>query len=221
MRGAFEQVIGSTVGVFGRPIRARLTVRAPVSYAALWLPPVVERFQQEHPHVSITVTSSIWTERLSTDDVDIDLRLGRGEWPGLDAEALFADPLIVVASPPTSESLTPTVDHLIEQPLVHLMGGDDQWGRFFATFDRARATDSRDVRVDSTLSAFGFVVGSSRLALAQRRLAEPLLAQGTLARVLPDELGAEERLYLTVPRREVRPRAEAVLFREWLLDQRL
>lgn len=221
VRGAFEQVVGSTVGVFGQPAGARIVVRAPVSYAALWLPQIIQQFHAEHPQIAITVTSSVWAERLSVDDVDIDLRLGRGEWPGLDAELVFNDPLNVVASAATATQLgaTANIDDIARCPLIHLMGGEDLWGKLLTTLGTARPPNPDDVRVDSAITAFGFAMSSDKIALTSRRLAKPLLQQGLLKKLIDIDLPTDESLFVTTARGDARPRAETVLFREWLTSR--
>lgn len=220
IRDAFEQVLGSTAGVFGRPTEAELTVRAPVAYSVLWLPPLIEQFTIEHPNINITATSSIFTAMLSAEDVDVEMWLGSGSWPGFENRLLFDDPFIIVASPETARRLgaDPGIEAVASQPIVHLMGSDDHWGKLLASVSRFRDPHPRDIRVDSTIVAFGHVVSSDSVALAQRRLAEPLIRRGELTRLLSVEAAASESLYLTIPQREERTRAEAVLFRDWLLQ---
>lgn len=220
VRDAFEQVIGSTVGVFGQPAGSRLVVRAPVSYAALWLPKVVQQFVIEHPQIAITVTTSVWAERLSVDDVDIDLRLGRGEWPGLDAALVLDDPLNVVASAATADRLgaTPDIDDIAGCPVIHLMSGEDMWGKLLAGFGTVRPPNPGDVRVDSAVTAFGFAMSSGQVALTPRGLATPLVQQGLLKKVIDIDVPTEESLFAVASRGDGRPRAETVLFREWLTN---
>ncbi len=221
VREAFEQVIGSTVGVFGQPAGSRLVVRAPVSYAALWLPQIIQQFHAEHPQIAITVTTSVWAERLSVDDVDIDLRLGRGEWPGLDAALVLDDPLNVVASAATAARLgaATDIDDIARCPLVHLMSGEDQWGKLLAEFGTVRPPNPDDVRVDSAVTAFGFAMSSGLVALTPRALTKPLLQQGLLKKVIEIDLPTDESLFVTTSRGDVRPRAEVMLMREWLTSQ--
>ncbi len=221
VRDAFEQVLGSTAGVFGQPTRVRLTMRAPVAYNALWLPPFVDRFTAEHPNIEITLTSSIFTAMLSAEDVDLELWLGSGSWPGFQNELLFNDPLIVVASPRTADTLVDgsDLDEVIRQPVAHVMGSEDHWANLLSLVSRERPDVARDVRVDTSIVSLGQVLATERIALAPRRLVETLIRRGDLVQLLDVEVAPVESLYLTVPQRDTRAKAQALLFRDWLLER--
>ena len=219
VRDAFEQMVGSTAAVFGSSRNSHLTVRAPVAYNALWLPRVLERFTSEHPGIGVTATSSIFTAMLSAEDVDLEMWLGNGSWPGYRNELLFNDPFIVVASPGTAAGLSrePTPSAILELPLVHQIGSDHLWQRFADLVHEERNAHPSDVWVDSTIVAFGHVQASPRVALAQRRLAAPLVERGELVRLLDVEIAPTENVYVTVPHTETRAKAEALLLRDWLV----
>lgn len=220
IRDAFEQVLGSTAGVFGQRSAVKLAMRAPVAYNTLWLPPFVERFNAEHPSIEITATSSIFTAMLSAEDLDLELWIGSGSWPGFQNELVFNDPLVIVASPSTAQLLGPDVDigEVINLPLVDVIGSEDHWTKLLKTLDLSRSHNAQDVRVDSTIVALGYVTTSNRIALAQRRLVEPLIQRGHVSRLLTLEIPTAESVYLTIPQREQRAKAEALLFRDWLLE---
>ena len=99
LRRAFEEILSATSGIFGHGGRSVLNVRAPISYTVLWLAPLVDRFNAEFPQIEIHLSSSIWTEKIATGETDVEFRIGRGSWPGVEAGLLFRDPLIPVCSP--------------------------------------------------------------------------------------------------------------------------
>lgn len=219
VRGAFEQIIGSTAGVFGTPGADTLTVRAPISYAALWLPAIVDRFLADHPDVRFKITTSVWSENRPDGDTDIDIRLGRGDWPSLDVDLLFTENLVAVAHPETVAALAgdDPVDALVSQPFVHLMGGEDLWSRFLTAFDVVRPPRHEDLRVDSAVAAIELARRSGRVAAVQHSLVEPYLASGDLALAVDHQVESEEGLYVAEARSRSHPRPEQVLFRQWLL----
>ncbi len=221
VRDAFEQVVGSTAAVFGHATHAHLTLRAPVAYNTLWLPPLIERFRHVHPTIEITTTSSVFTAMMSTDGVDVEIWQGSGRWPGFENHRLFLDSSIVVGSASTASDLgvRPSISSIAERSLVHLMGSDDHWSRLFRTAEISRPPQAADLRVDTTVAAIGHLLSSDRLALLPQRLVQPMLDRGVLVRMSDTHVAAAEAIHLTLPQSEGRASTESIVFRDWLLSE--
>lgn len=221
VRQAFEDLLGSTSGVFGSAGNSTLIVRAPVSYVSLWLTREIDRFSAAFPGISVRLTSSIWADKLATGEADIDLRLGYGHWPEYKADFLFRDRLIAVCSSTTLPKLKGRnrAAAIADCALVHLMGTEDYWPMFFSQFGIKRPEDLRDVRTDSSITAAELACSSHRIALLQKRLAEPYVSERRLALASDFELGVQQALYVLMPTTNNRRKPEAILFREWLFDE--
>lgn len=220
LRRAFEEILGSTSAVFGSRTDTVLTVRAPVSYTALWLSGIVDRFLDAYPHIEIRLTSSIWADKLAAGEADIDLRLGYGRWPGFEAEFLFRDTVVPVCSPQrTDRSGKPGTPEIIAgDPLIHVMGTEDHWARFFSMHGVARTSGARDIRVDSSTTAAHIAATSERLALIQKRFADHFVQAGQLSLALDVEVEIEQALYVLLAETSERRKPETILFRDWLLE---
>jgi len=96
----FER-IDAAVGAFAPRRRdpRPLVVSTTPSFAACWLAPRLGRFATLHPEIEIAVETSVDLADLTIPTVDVAIRHGSGDYPGLDATALFAPRLVVVASP--------------------------------------------------------------------------------------------------------------------------
>jgi len=70
IRSAFSEILGATTSIFGVRRSGRLTVRAPVSYAAIWLPQFISVFSQKHKGIEIRMDSSVWADYLALDETD-------------------------------------------------------------------------------------------------------------------------------------------------------
>jgi len=220
LRRAFEDILGSTSALFGSRSDTVLTVRAPVSYAALWLSGIVDRFLNAYPHIEIRLTSSIWADKLAVGEADIDLRLGYGRWPGYEAEFLFRDALVPVCSP-RKKNRSPqhrSPDDIAGDPLVHVMGTEDHWARFFSMYGIARTDGLRDIRVDSSSTAAHIAATSDRSALIQKRFADHFVQAGQLSLELDVEVEIEQALYVLLAETPERRKPETILFRDWLLE---
>ena len=221
LRRAFEEILGSTSSIFGSRGDRVLTIRAPVSYASLWLPAVINRFTANYPHIEFRLTSSIWADKLASDETDIDLRLGYGSWPGYQVEFLFRDSVLPVCNPSISETLGRAnhPDVFADRALVHVMGTEDHWAHLFKEFGVVRSANEQDIQVDSSTTAAEFAATSQRIALIQKRFADIYLQSGRLVAALDIELEIEQALYLLLADTTDRRKPEVTLFRDWLLDE--
>ena len=76
-----------------------VTVSMPPSFAAKWLVPRLERFTETHPDLDVRVSASMELVDFRRDEVDIAIRFGHGNYPGLVAEKLFDDAVAPMCGP--------------------------------------------------------------------------------------------------------------------------
>lgn len=75
MRAAFASAREDTQGV--------LTISAVVTFAANWLVQRLGSFQMRHPALAVRLDTSNDMVDFATSNVDMAIRSGRGEWPGM------------------------------------------------------------------------------------------------------------------------------------------
>lgn len=120
-----------------RPYAARrddvLTISVTPSVASAWLVPRLGGFLAAHPEIEVSVLSDSALVDFARDThIDAALRIGLGDWPGLQVELLFDEWLLPVASPGLVERQggLPTLEALRDWPL--LGDPDDEWDHWFA-----------------------------------------------------------------------------------------
>ncbi len=221
LRRAFEDILSSTSGIFGSRGESFLTIRAPISYASLWLSAELDRFLVAYPHIEVRLTSSVWVDKLAVGETDIDLRLGYGRWPGYEAEFLYSDPVVPVCRPSTEKNLGKAIcpDFIAKNPLVHVMGTEDHWAQFFSKFNVTRTALGRDIRVDTSMAAARIASTSERFALIQKRFADYYVQTGQLVIAHDQELEIDQALYVLQADTVAKRKPEATLFRDWLLNE--
>lgn len=99
LRQAFEQITASLAQLEAINARQTLTVSTEPSFAATWLVPRLGQFSASHPQVEVRVEATALLADLRRERIDVAIRHGLGDYPGLDVQALMAPPLIPVASP--------------------------------------------------------------------------------------------------------------------------
>jgi len=220
VRHAFEEIMSATTGIFGTSERASLNIRAPISYAALWLAKFVASFKVEYPNIGINLFSTIWAEK-TVSEVDLEFRLGGGSWSGYEADLLFVDELVPVCRPEVAKriNMTKNADQLSSSALIYLMGGEDYWAKFFARQGMERYRKLSDISVDSALAAIELAAGSDQIAIIQESLTRDALANKKLALASCHKVTPDEGFYLLRPKTDQQRKPEAVIFENWLRQQ--
>lgn len=68
VRKAFEDLSTATSGLFGPVSERPVIVRAPISWAVLWLAPRLSNFAAQYPEIDVRLYSAIWADSLSSDE---------------------------------------------------------------------------------------------------------------------------------------------------------
>lgn len=80
------------------PVR-RVAISTMASFAANWLVPRLADFSRLHPEIDIALETDSRVIDLKREPIDLAIRHGLGDYPGLETTWLMAPELIVVASP--------------------------------------------------------------------------------------------------------------------------
>lgn len=79
--------------------RRRVVISATNAFMARWLAPRVADFRGLYPEIDLELHASDQAVELGSDLADVAIRYGRGPYPGMVAEPLFADRFAPLASP--------------------------------------------------------------------------------------------------------------------------
>ncbi len=79
--------------------RSQLTVTTGPSFAAKWLVPRLHRFLQQNPSADVRVEVSQELSDLARSGIDIAVRFGTGNYPGMRVDRLFDEMIAPVCSP--------------------------------------------------------------------------------------------------------------------------
>ena len=216
---SFEQIFSSTAGIFGRKSKGKLTVRAPVSYSSLWLAPMIDEFLNQYSGIELRLISSVWAEEIVDSEIDIDLRLGYGQWSHCSSELVMRETVVPVCRPTFYKSIKKAVKtqlDLASFPLIHVMGIEDLWMKYLSGDFKDIGADGKDIHVDSVVSALQLILNSDRIGLLQNHFVQPFLDSGLLVRPIDATMDIEQAIYLVKALDENALKPEAILFREWL-----
>ena len=82
-------------GEADRPVRVTLTA----SFAAQWLMPRLKDFWQKHPDIGLSLHPDNRVVDLHRDRMDLAIRYGNGDWPGVEAAYLTSARMVIAGAP--------------------------------------------------------------------------------------------------------------------------
>jgi LysR family glycine cleavage system transcriptional activator len=195
----------------------RLTITALPSFAARWLSPRLGRFIEQHPDLEVMLQSSNHLTDFVRESVDVGIRFGRGNYPGLAVEKLMDDCYYPMASPRFNGGKLPrTPQKLVRSTLLRCDG--ELWLPWFraAGLDWPEPTAGL-VFQDSSMLVRAAAEGHG-IALARNVIALTELASGELVRLFDTTIPCEHAYFFVCPP-EALQKPQVKAFREWLFDE--
>src|SRR5881275_56973 len=99
VRDALDRIAAGTERVLQRQNAGVLTVSTSPDFAAKWLVYRLGRFAEAHTGIDLRVSATLHHVDFTREEVDLAVRHGDGNWPGLDTARLSAEQLFAVCSP--------------------------------------------------------------------------------------------------------------------------
>ena len=202
-----------------------LTVTVSPAFAAKWLLPRIERFQAAWPETDLRLDTSLKPVDFVAQRIDVGVRYGRGQWPGLAAEKLMDEEVYPVCAPAllTTATLQAPGD-LRGQVLIHDQSVDTSTG--FASWQawlrhagvQGVPTD-RGLRINNSAAVLQAAIDGQGVALARSVMAHDDLAAGRLVRLFPQVRLESTLAYYVVYRPECIAQPKVAAFRDWLLRE--
>lgn len=180
--GAVTQIADATRAIRGQRSATTLTIRASPSVATQWLLPRLAGFLGSHPGVEVRIDGTSEPTNFMTESVDLDIRHGKGDWPGLLVEPLAQERFAPVCAPSvaTAGSLSP--DDLPQHRLIHSVKSQVQWPAWFAAAGCEPVKRWKRVLFDRTHMAIDAAVGGMGVALESDLMTWRELRAGSLVR---------------------------------------
>lgn len=198
----------------------RLTLSTLPSFASRWLVPRLGQFQAQVPDMIIRMTPSLKLESFDDGELDLTIRYGKGDYPGLQTQLLLTDHLIPVCHPSLidpAKAIRPQLDKL---PLLIDDGLDvaQVWPEFEArTGIRAQHHNTRLAASDSNMLIDALLAGQG-LSILRYSVIYELLDRQQLICPLPLALPSDYRYYLVAPAHHFK-RPKVQQFSHWIAQE--
>jgi LysR family glycine cleavage system transcriptional activator len=190
-----------------------VTVGVGPTFAVRWLIPRLAGLQRQAPEIEVRVVTGGQTVPFS-DGWTCGIRLGDGNWPGLQATPLFPADLLPVAAPAIAARIG-DVAALARETLIRVAHAPEDWPRWLAAMGAAGVGAGGPVfpyygqAIQAALDGLG-------VAMGVRPYIDDDLAAGRLVAPFPRSVSKGMRWYLVHhAAREAEPGFAA--FRRWLI----
>ena len=218
IRDVLEHLVSATSTAAGHS-SGMVNVSTINSFAARWLMPRLSRFRRTYSNIDVRVATSERLADFVSDGIDIAIRCGGGQYPGLASELLMKEDHFPVCSPKLLKGRHPlrAPADLTRHTLLHDVFTVD-WAMWLrsARIDKIDPHHgptflSSDHAIQAALRGEGVVLGRSALVADE-------LAAGRLVRPFDLSLPAGFAYYVVCPPRVLkRPSVKA--FRDWLITE--
>jgi LysR family glycine cleavage system transcriptional activator len=219
VREVLDQLAAATVAATGQQSSGVLNVSTLDSFASKWLVPRLFRFRRSQGDIDVRLST---TERLVDfvgDGIDIAIRYGRGQYPGLKAELLLEEVVSPVCSPKLLEGPHPlrVPADLKHHTLIH----DDfhiDWAIWLRTAEVEGVDPHRGPRYYASVHAVQAAIQGEGVILGRSALVADDLAAGRLIQPFTFRMPAGLAYYVVYPPRAIQ-RHKVRAFRDWLMAE--
>jgi LysR family glycine cleavage system transcriptional activator len=219
VRDALDRIALATERLQQRQNAGVLTVSTSPDFAAKWLVHRLGNFAEAHPEIDLRVSANLQHVDFAREEVDMAVRHGDGNWPGLEPVRLSGEQLFAVCSPKLLSGrrrLGKPAD-VLKYPLIHMDSRTD-WTRWLeaAGLDGAKAIHGPVLnRASMVIDA---AINGQGIALARTTLAAFDVINGRLVRPFPETLRLAKTYWIICPKATA-ALPKIVTFRDWLLAE--
>jgi len=221
VHAAFDLLAAGVDQVLAESSETTLRVSTFMSFSAKWLIPRLNGFRTRHPKIHVRVDVRDELANFGNDRIDIAVRTGSGNYPGLVSELICNNEIFPVCSPSLLES-TPisTFSDLELTTLIHDEGwaNGPSWHDWLRYFTKARIKPTAHLHFTHSNLALEAAISGQGVALGRTPLVADDLAQGRLVRLFDVSLQSDLAYWLIYPRSNAR-RPAVRAFRDWILGE--
>jgi DNA-binding transcriptional LysR family regulator len=180
-----------------------------------WLICRLRAFYRRFPGIDLDIQAAIAMARVETGEVDVALRWGRGDWPGLEQARLFSDELLPVCSKAYLKELGTMRTPADLQKAILLRNTIQPWKPWFARAGLDWPEPVHGPSFSDSGLALQAAADGHGVALGRWMLVKDLLEQGSLVQLFDVRAPIEEAFYV-VYLKEALQQPEVAAFIDWI-----
>ena len=225
LREVFVRLDKAMERVLESDSRGALTISVAPMFAVKWLVPRLQRFDALYPDIDVRMSSSLGVIDFQRDAFDAAIRLGHGQYPGLEAVKLFDESVTPMCSPRLLEGpdTLQSPDDLRHHVLLHddSMAFDPaapNWDRWLEAAGVMQVDTSRGPHFSQPDHALQAAIDGAGVVLGWRYLAADDLVAGRLVQPIDLIVPLGSAFYLVYPKAYT-DRQKVMVFRDWLIEE--
>jgi LysR family transcriptional regulator, glycine cleavage system transcriptional activator len=219
VRDALDRIAVGTERLLQRQNAGVLTVSTSPDFAAKWLVHRLGHFAEAHVGIDLRVSAAMHHVDFAREEVDMAVRHGDGNWPGLDTVQLSSEQLFAVCSPKLLSGrrrLGKSAD-ILKFPLIHLDSRTD-WTKWLQAVGISDADVTHGPVLNRASMVIDAAINGQGVALARTTLAAWDLINGRLVQPFPESLRISKTYWIICPK-AIASLPKIVTFRNWLLAE--
>jgi len=220
LTSAFEIIASATAQLARHEGKRILTVATWDSFASMWLLPRLKLFRQIHSDIDVRVVAvASGIDVFDGGEIDVDLRYGDGDWPGLSVTKLMDEEIYPVCSPQLAAGPPPlrVPADLKGHTLLHDILTVD-WKAWLQTAKVTDVDGERGPGFNHSYLVTQAAINGEGVALGRSVLVAEAIARGQLVRPFEGSMRSAYSYFLVCPETLAQEPSVAA-FRDWMLEQ--
>lgn len=195
----------------------RVTISAMPSFASRWLAHRLGKFIDLHPDIEVILQSSGQLVDLTREPIDIGIRFGSGNYPGLIVDKLMGDYYYPVVSPHYNGGRLPATPQDLEKCAL-LRAEEEPWLPWFRLAGVDLPEPTGGLQIEDSSMMMRAVAAGDGVALSRHVIALQEIASGEVVRLFDVSLKCPSSYYVAcTPAALLKPEVRA--FRTWLFAE--
>lgn len=218
IKDIFSQLLEATEKLLARGAKGAISVSLPPTFAIQWLVPRLNQFSELHPDIDVRIKAVDQVEHSLTDDVDVAIYYGRGNWPNVSSDKLHTEYHIPVCSPMLMNEAKPlnSPQDLRHHTLLHDMSRE-AWKDWMKGAKLKGLNVNHGPIFSHSSMVLQAAVHGQGVALGHSVLAKPEIDSGRL--VCPfNQVLVSKNAYYVVCRESQAELGKISAFRDWMLS---
>lgn len=222
---SLSMIEDATSNLRGTSDQGSLNISVLPSFASQWLVPRLRSFKQAHPQIDVAISTTNELVDFSIQEVDLAIRYGHGDYPGLQSRKLLTEAVNVVCTQKAYEAYQETVcgrndlSGLRRMPFVDDGSSKVKFKSGLKEWMLSKGIDEKDISFEYSFTdsqiAIEHAILHDMFILARLSLVLGKLQDGTLLAPFGAWLQEDAAYYAVYPEhRPLRPIAK--LFLSWL-----